>query len=235
MSDKEVGMEIVKLDGTNYSTWKFEVVLALEAKDLLGLVDGTIVKPDETELKAYDKKSAQVKMLILNTVAKNLCRNLYNCSTAKEMWDKLKDLYENASEDAAQSAWEQFYNFRISEEEPVANQLEILESICRRLQDAGEKPSDKAVMTKLLRSLPMKFSIFRHAWECTPSAEKTKSNLISRLIKEDKLCAEDEVSTLALQVQKTSVNDAKKKKRSKKDIEELKKRTRCGICKEKCH
>lgn len=238
MSDKEVGLEIVKLDGTNYSTWKFEVVIALEAKDLLGFVDGTIVKPDEgetAELKAYGQKSAKVKLIILNTVTQNLRRNFYNCSTAKEMWDKLRDLYGDASENAAQSAWEEFYNFRINEKEPVANQLEILERICRRLQDAGEKPSDKAVITKLLRSLPAKFFIFRHTWECTPIAEKTRSNLISRLIKENKWSAEDEVSTLALHVQKTSVNDAKKKKRSKKDIEELKKRTRCGICKEKGH
>ncbi|CAK9810851.1 hypothetical protein ANTQUA_LOCUS6656 [Anthophora quadrimaculata] len=107
MSDKEVGMEIVKLEGTNYSTWKFEVEIALEAKDLLGFVNGTIVKPDEdkiTELKAYGQKSAQVKMIILSTIAQNLRRNLYNCSTAKEMWDKLKDLYGDASEDAAQTA-----------------------------------------------------------------------------------------------------------------------------------
>ncbi|CAK9820237.1 Retrovirus-related Pol polyprotein from transposon TNT 1-94 [Anthophora quadrimaculata] len=205
---------------------------------MLGFVNGTAVKPDEdkiTEFKAYGQKSAQAKMMILSTIAQNLRRNLYNCSTAQEMWDKLKDLYGDASEDAAQTAWEQFYNFRISEEEPVANQLETLESICRRLQDAGEKPSDKAVMTKLLRSLPAKFSIFRHTWECTPVAEKTKSKLISRLIKEDKWSAEDEVSTLALHVKKTSLNDAKKQKRSKKDIEELKKRTRCGVCKEKGH
>ncbi|CAK9821231.1 Retrovirus-related Pol polyprotein from transposon TNT 1-94 [Anthophora plagiata] len=238
MSDKEFGMEIVKLDGTNYSTWKFEVVIALEAKDLFGFVDGTTVKPDEdktTELKAYGQKSAQVKIIILSTIAQNLRRNLYNCSTAKEMWDKLKDLYGEASEDAAQTAWEQFYNFRISETEPIADQLEILESICRRLQDTGEGPSDKAVMTKLLRSLPAKFSIFRHTWECTPVTEKTKTNLISRLIKEDKWIAEDEVATLALHVQKSSLNDAKRKKRSKKDIEEMKKRTRCGVCKEKGH
>ncbi|CAK9796225.1 hypothetical protein ANTPLA_LOCUS699 [Anthophora plagiata] len=162
MSNKEIGMEVVKLDSTNYSTWKFEIVIALEAKNLLGFVDGTVVKPGEdktTELKAYGQTSAQVKMIILSTIAQNFRRNLYNCSTAKEMWDKLKDLYGDAHGDAAQTAWEQFYNFRISEEELVANQLEILESIYRRLQDAGEKPSDKAVMTKLLCSLPAKFSV----------------------------------------------------------------------------
>lgn len=239
MSDREIGMDIVKLDGTNYSTWKFEISIALEAKDLLGYVDGTLVKPDDgraAELKVHGQRSAQVKMVILSTITQNLRRNLYNCRTAKEMWEKLQDLYGDASEDAVQTAWEQFYNFRISEEETIAAQLETLEGICRRLQEAGEEPSDKAIMTKLLRSLPAKFSIFRHTWECTPAAEKTKPNLIRRLIKEDRWLAEDEVSTLALHVQKTSLkNDASKKKRSKKDIEELKKRTRCGVCKEKGH
>ena len=99
------------------------------------------------------------------------------------MWNKLKYLYCDSSEDMKQSAWEQFYVFRMKDDEPVALQIEKFESICKKLADAGEKPTESAVESKLLSSLPPKFTTFRMAWECTPKAERKKDALIARLIR----------------------------------------------------
>ncbi|XP_017887754.1 uncharacterized protein LOC108629518 [Ceratina calcarata] len=250
MSDKE-SLDITKLEGTNnYMQWKFEVEIALEGKDLFSLVDGTEKKPGEdkpAELKVYNKLSSRAKMIILCSIKQDLRCHLINCKSAREMWDKLSELYGDTSADAKQAAWKQFYAFHITEDETVRVQLERFESILKKLEDVDRKPSDEAIVSKLLTSLPEKFELFTIAWECTPKDDRTQKTLIARLIKEDNRLSEKEVTTLALRVKKASLSDAKndakndarsdskKKKRSKKDIEELKKKTRCGVCKEKGH
>ncbi|KAG7203881.1 hypothetical protein KM043_013242 [Ampulex compressa] len=88
------------------------------------------------------------------------------------------------------------------------------------------------------------------AWKCTAQNERIKENLIARIIREDKrqTQAEEEVSTLALQVKSLHVRpngshskmdsngerNYKKKSNSKK-LEELKKKTLCAYCHEKSH
>lgn len=240
MSDKEV-LEITKLDGSNYSMWKFGITFLLQAKELTGFVLGTEDEPDkETKLndwKTWMKKSSQAAVILLSSVEKKLHPNLINCSTPQEIWDKIKVLYGDTSVDAKQSAWEQFYAFKMTDSQSIALQIEKLESICKKLEDAGEKPSDTAVVSKLLSSLPPKFSVFRMAWDCTPEAERKKVNLIARLIREDKRLSgnEENVTELAFQVQKTSLETRSTKEQRKRNIQDLKKRTKCAICKEKGH
>ena len=76
------------------------------------------------------------------------------------------------------------------------------------------------------------------AWESTPKAEQKKDNLIARLLREDKRLTEteDSASSLALQVNATSIKDKKDaKSRKKTSIAALKKRTSCKGCGQKGH
>lgn len=72
----------------------------------------------------------------------------------------------------------------------------------KKLADENDKPSESAIESRLLSSLPQKFSPFRMAWECTPKAERSKEDLIARLLQEDKRIVENENATsLALQIE----------------------------------
>ncbi|XP_031788964.1 uncharacterized protein LOC116417927 [Nasonia vitripennis] len=189
MSDKE-SLEVTKLEGSNnYTQWKFEVQIALEGKDLFGYVD-------ETEKKPGADKTAELKV--------------YNKS---EMWDKLSELYGDTSADAKQAAWKKFYAFHITEDETVRVQLERFESTVKKLDEIDKKPSEEAIVSKLLSSLPEKFELFTVAWECTPKNDQTQKTLIARLIKEDSRLAEKEATTLALRVKNASLNEAKSDKK----------------------
>ena len=249
MADKE--FSFVKLNETNYTMWKFGVTIALGAADLLGYVNGTEVEPDKStkfaDWKKWNSNSLKAMSIIVSSVEIRLHCSLINCISAKEVWEKLQQRFGDASEDAKQSAWQQFYDFRINDGESVSQRLEDFECICRKLVNAGDKPSEAAVQSKLLKSLPPRFSPFLMAWECTPKAERTKDTLINRIIFEDKrLCeTEDKLSSLALQIQALQMQQKKSDFKqpakaqqtinNKKRIADLKKKTKCAICKEKGH
>ncbi|OXU18077.1 hypothetical protein TSAR_006919 [Trichomalopsis sarcophagae] len=133
---------------------------------------------------------------------------------------------------------------KVEDSQTLAQQLEDFKCICKKLADANDKPSCTSTQFKLLNSLPQKFSIFRKAWECTPQAKRTTELLISRLLREDKRLSETEENqmSLALQIEalgfkrdRSQSMGQQKQAKSKKDIEELKKRAKCEICKEKGH
>ena len=247
MADKEVNF--VKLNGTNYTLWKFGVKISLGSADLMGYLNGTEDEPDEStklaDWKKWNTSSLKAMSIIVGSVEMRLHPYLINCTTPKEVWDKLQQRFGHASEDAKQSAWHQFYDFRIRDGENVSQRLEDFECIYRKLIDSGDKPSDSAVQSKLLKSLPPRFSPFLMAWESTPKTERKKDTLINRIIHEDKrLCdAEDKLSSQALQVQALQIQSRRNDTQSgrapkydnKKRVENWKKRTKCAICKEKGH
>lgn len=47
----------MKFNGTSFSNWKRSIMLSLSAKNKLGFVDGTVVKPDITsvDFKAWER------------------------------------------------------------------------------------------------------------------------------------------------------------------------------------
>ena len=245
MADKE--FKFVKLNENNYTIWKFGVSIALGSAGLMGYIDGTEAEPDKTKeldkWKKWKSDSLKAMSIIVGSVEMRLHTYLINCSNPKETWKKLRQRFGEISEDAKQSAWQKFYDFRIIDGKSIAQQLEDFQCICKQLADTGDKPSETAVQSKILCSLPVRFSPFHMAWECTPEAERKSDKLISRLIREDKrLCeTEESASSLALQTQalssKKDDNQPGKSKKfdHKKRIENLKKKTKCAVCKEKGH
>lgn len=163
-------------------------------------------------------------MILIGSVEKSLFPYLMNCSTPKQIWDKLTALYAETSKDGKQSAWQQFYEFRIKDGESVALQIEQFGNICSKLSDADDKPSDTANESKILSSLPKKFSTFRMAWECTPKAERKKETLIARLIREDKRLSEtdENVTSLALQIQAFNLKNQSQKNSKKSSADQRK-------------
>ena len=242
MADKET-FNLTKFDGTNFTVWKYGVSFLLDSQDLMEYVLGSDKKPvTEKESKEWKSKQSKAVVMLLSSVEKSLHVNLINCSTAKGIWEKLHTLYGETNEDAKHQCWQQFYDFRIEESSTISTKVEELETICKKLSDAGDKPSDLAIMSKLLNCLPPKYSAFTMAWECTPKDEKKKETLISRLIREERrlVKADDETTSLALQAKfwqnrfKDKTNAGGKTPSSKKDVpnkvEELKKVRPCNYC-----
>eukprot|EP00261_Vitis_vinifera_P030615 XP_019071858.1 PREDICTED: uncharacterized protein LOC100853407 [Vitis vinifera] len=79
--------------GSNYHSWRRSMVTALNAKNKLGFVDGTISRPAATDLLAgpWSRCNSMVVSWLSNSVCKEIAESILYHETAIEIWN---DLYE---------------------------------------------------------------------------------------------------------------------------------------------
>ena len=81
-----------KLTGTeNFGPWKRSMSIALSAKNKLGLLNGSVPKPDENSpLRAqWERVNDMVISWILNTVSEDISNGMDFVNTAQEVWEEL--------------------------------------------------------------------------------------------------------------------------------------------------
>ncbi|KAF7809835.1 uncharacterized protein G2W53_036578 [Senna tora] len=90
------GMALVTshLVGSNFISWSLAIKTALEAKDKLGFIDGTIKEPkDESEFKKWKPVDSMVKSWVRNSMSKDLAESFMFCRTSRELWKELEERY----------------------------------------------------------------------------------------------------------------------------------------------
>lgn len=92
-SSDHPGLTIVShiLDGTNYNSWSIAMKISLDAKNKLGLVDGSLLRPSEDDLsfRIWSRCNSMVKSWILNVVNKEIYDSILYYEDAVEMWTDL--------------------------------------------------------------------------------------------------------------------------------------------------
>ncbi|GKV20621.1 hypothetical protein SLEP1_g30721 [Rubroshorea leprosula] len=83
------------LNGDNYHTWRRAMQNALYAKNKIGLVDGTLEKPETTspQYQAWMTCNSMVLSWILNIVTKELQDSVAYVETTKEIWNELLERF----------------------------------------------------------------------------------------------------------------------------------------------
>jgi hypothetical protein len=83
------------LDGDNYHTWSRSMIMALTAKNKLGFMDGSIIKPVATASTYLPWIRCNTMMLswILNSVSKDIAASVIYLNTAEEIWLDLKERF----------------------------------------------------------------------------------------------------------------------------------------------
>lgn len=82
-----------KLTGTeNYGPWKRSLTIALSAKNKLGIINGTVIKPEESSplRSQWDRVNDMVISWILNTVSDEISNGMDFVTTAQEVWEELE-------------------------------------------------------------------------------------------------------------------------------------------------
>lgn len=89
------------LNGDNYSGWKRAMTLALNSKNKLGFVNGSIKAPsDEADPEAYASWSRcndMVHSWIINTLNPEIADSVIYYSTAHEVWEDLRERFSQSN------------------------------------------------------------------------------------------------------------------------------------------
>ncbi|KAK0598594.1 hypothetical protein LWI29_036139 [Acer saccharum] len=89
------------LNGENYSTWKRAMTLALNSKNKLGFVDGSINSPSKTadpeNYAAWSRCNDMVHSWIINTLSPEISDSVIYYTTANEVWEDLRERFSQSN------------------------------------------------------------------------------------------------------------------------------------------
>lgn len=79
------------LDGSNYDNWSIALTIALEAKNKLAFVDGSLERPAESHhrYRIWTRCNSMVKSWLLNSVSKQIYKSILRFNDAAEIWKDL--------------------------------------------------------------------------------------------------------------------------------------------------
>lgn len=87
------------LTGDNFVSWSRAIVIALSVKNKFGFVDGSIPKPDESDLQllaSWKRNNNIVISWILNSVSKEISASIIFAESA-DIWEDLKDRFQQSN------------------------------------------------------------------------------------------------------------------------------------------
>ena len=96
------GMQLVatKFTGSNFVTWNRGIRMALGAKTKLGFINGCCARPDEDsdDLERWIRADFMVMCWIINSMVSEIGEGFIFVSSAKELWNEIKDRYAESND-----------------------------------------------------------------------------------------------------------------------------------------
>lgn len=192
MGDKEI-ISIEKFqDASQWMAWRFQIRVILTAADAFGVVNGDDAMPTDTsddehenKLREWKKKDAKAQKIIVTSIGQKVMIHILNCTTSKQMWDKLKSIYEQDNSAAKHLLHQQFFSYEKRAEDDVATHISKLEGIVQKLKNMSVEISNDMMITKISMTLPQEYRYFVSAWESSTDDQRTLTNLTNRLLVEE--------------------------------------------------
>jgi hypothetical protein len=257
--DTPVELRNIKLyNGKNFHLWKFQIHAILLGNDLIGLVDCSVPKPaEEDQQPDWIKKDNLVTSLLYKGVDETILEAFMNCTTSKQIWDKLQLLHNQQAHELVHHIQQRFFECKIEGAETIAQYLGKLEVIRSQLFNMGDNTiSDAGMMAKVLANFPNKFHAFQAAWDNVEDPSQTLNNFTMCLLRhKNRLKVEEEVHASNISVAYVVASSNKSSsfgsssassdshpnltyeecQQRRKEISELKKTTTCWKCKKVGH
>ena len=167
---------IASLDGTNYRSWAFSMKMLLKAHELWEVIEydedegagmseqtaeGSISavsgpKSKRTDTKAWQRKDQLVLSNIALAVKSSEQGHIYRCTTAKEAWNALKELYEGQGMHRFLSLLKSISTakFEPGEKPKIKDYVHEVWEIADQLSEMGCKFGRSAVVGFILNGLP---------------------------------------------------------------------------------
>ena len=141
--------------GRDFHLWKFQFLTYAESHDVKDYYEGTIEKPiDDQELKVWKKRDSVARTILLTSMDYSTMQLITTCSTAKEMWDKLKGKYEKDSLSNQAKLKREFHNLKKEEGMNLETYIKNMNAIVDKLGGVGIQVANDDKVTQLTEGLP---------------------------------------------------------------------------------
>ncbi|MCO5580738.1 hypothetical protein L7F22_034608 [Adiantum nelumboides] len=151
---------IKKLDETNFSLWKKQILHVLVQKKQLKPIKPKGIKPkdmDEDESNEMDELALSTIML---TLVESVYFNVANEVLAYDAWTKLSGLYKKQSADSQVYWLKKLVDLKMKEGTPMSNHLNEFNTIYSQLSAQGVKFDEPVRVMFLLIALPESWVTF---------------------------------------------------------------------------
>lgn len=176
---------ITKLNNDNYSVWKFKIELLLIKDDLWTQVS-TEKPTDATAAAAWQKRDDKARATIGLLVEDSQLIHIRKATTAKQVWESLKNYHEKSTLTSKVYLLRQICNLKLSETGNMEDHITLMQDLVDKLTALGEEIKDHLFVAMLLSSLPDTYGILITALESRPETELTLSLVKGKLIDEYK-------------------------------------------------
>ena len=158
--------DVENFDGRiNFGLWQVQVKDVLIQSGLHKALRGKPVpvsskdsagasKVDDEEWEDLDLRAASAIRLCL---AKNVLANVHGIATAKDLWEKLEQLYQGKGISNRLYLKEQFHTLRMSGDTKISDHLSVLNNIMSELEAIGVETEDEDKALRLILSLPSSY------------------------------------------------------------------------------
>lgn len=147
-------LKITKLkDVENWGIWKFQVETLLSNNDAITVATGEFEKPGEVPADAaaatisqHERQTAEWKKLdgaarriIVTLVSENIMVHIMNCKCAKDLWQKLHEVFENKSETSRHILQQQWFTVGKEAADDMQTHIAKIKDLAHRLNSLGTK------------------------------------------------------------------------------------------------
>lgn len=175
---------IIKLNNTNYYSWKFKMEMILIKEDVWETVTTPAVDvPIGTRaVNAWRKNDRKAKALIGLNVEDDQLVYIRNCATARDAWQELKKAHEKGTIVNKVLLFKKISQKRLKEGGNLPRHINDLNEMFQQLIDISGDMAQEWKVGILLGSLPKSYDNLITALEVRPEAELTWSLVQSKLI-----------------------------------------------------
>ena len=159
---------IDKLDGKNWSTWKFQMKHLLLAKGLWGLVDGSETLAEDANAAAraeFQKRSQRTFSTIVLAIGTSQLYLVTSCEQPRKAWEELRNHFERDTLANKLFLKKQYFRLEMKEGTSIEKHLKHMKELTDRLAAIGAPIDEEDQVVTLLGSLPKSYSTLVTALE----------------------------------------------------------------------
>lgn len=221
--------QLHRFNGQNYQLWKRQMEIYMTENKLKPYILGTVMKP-ATNSQAWEEKDAEAQAFIMRGLELQQLKYLTDCTTAAQMWSRLKTIHAEKSEQSAQVLLEKFINLKMEEDDNVMNFIATITSLTQRLKDMNLEQKEQMIISKILCSLPSKYDHVRTAWYAVPRSDQNIDKLTDHLVNEERLLNLRSAEISDNKINKTAFTASKEQRNGKFKGQSGKKGGKCNYC-----